>query len=178
MSAKKVSKNEKPNTTTSETATSSNTLPLSPPSSPGSTLGEQHQSANKALDETKDIINQSIEETGKIISRNDTQSIKDYQVQTIQAFREIMDNYLQPQKEMVDLLQSTWSTYIENAYKVFYTFYPSSQRMSEIYVNTVNGFANNLIAMIKLVNNAMYSSFDSYKAVIELQTKEMRSFNE
>ena len=102
--------------------------------------------------------------------------IKDYQVQTIQAFGEIMENYLQSQKEMVNLLQPTRSSYIENAYKVFYTFYPSQQRMGEIYVNTVSSFANNLIATIKLVNNAMYSSFDTYKALIKSKQKKLEAF--
>ena len=178
MSAKKASKDEKTNTNTGETGTSSNILPSSPSSSTASMLEEQHQSINKALDDTKDGINRSIEEAGKNISRNNAQAIKDYQLQTIQAFGKIMDSYLQSQKEMINSFQSTWSPYIENAYKAFYTFHPSPQRISEIYINTINSFANNLVAMTKLVNDAMYSSFDTYRAVIEKQTKEMRSFHE
>jgi hypothetical protein len=88
-------------------------------------LDEQHQSVNKALDDTKDNINRSIEEAGKNIPRN-TNSIKDYQMQTIQVFGEIMDSYLQSQKEIIS------SPYIENAYKVFYTLYCSPQRIIEI----------------------------------------------
>lgn len=141
MSAKKVSK-DKTNATTGGTAASSNT-PDSTPASPASMIEEQHQSGNKALDETKDLINRSIEEAGKGIPRN-TQSIKDYQEQTIQAFGEIMGSYLQSQKEIINSLQSTWSPYIENTYKMFYTFYPSHQRMSEIYVNTMSHFADSI----------------------------------
>jgi hypothetical protein len=164
MSAKRAPKGEK--TTTANDATTSptaHTLHSSPSSSPASTSEEQH-SVNKALDNTKDNINRSIEEAGK-------NSIKDYQMQTIQAFGEIMDIYLQSQKEIFSSIQSTWFPYIENAYKVFYTFYYSPQRISEIYVNAVNGFADNLIAMIKLTNSIMYSNFDTYKAVVEQQTK-------
>jgi hypothetical protein len=166
MSAKKVSKDK--TNATSGTTTSSNT-PDSTPASPTSMIEEQHQSGNKALDETKDLINRSIEEAGKGIPRN-TQSIKDYQEQTIQAFGEIMDSYLQSQKEIINSLHSTWSPYIENAYKMFYTS-PSSKRMSEIYVNTMSHFADNILAMIKLVNNVIYSNFDIYKTLTTQQTK-------
>jgi hypothetical protein len=169
MSAKKVSKGEKTNTTTGETAASSNT-PNSKPSSPASMIEKQHQSGNKALDETKDLINRSIEEAGKGISHN-TQSTKDYQEQTIQAFGEIIDSYLQSQKEIINSLQSTWSPYIENMYKMSYTFYPSHQRMSEIYVNTMSSFADNILAIIKLVNNVIYSNFDIYKTLTTQRAK-------
>ena len=161
MSAKRAPKADK-TSTADEATTSPTTQPptSSPPSSPASILDEQQQSVNKALDDTKDNINRSIEEAGKNISRN-TNSIKDSQMQTIQAFGEIMDSYLQSQKEIISSLQSIWSPYVENAYKMFYTFYPSPQRISELYVNTVNGFVDNLMAMIKLANSVMYSNFDT-----------------
>jgi hypothetical protein len=161
MSIKRAPKDEK-TTTAKEAKTSSttHTPTSSPPSSPASIVEEQHQSVNKALDDTKDNINRSIEEAGKNISRN-TNSVKDYQMQTIQAFGEIMDSYLHSQKEIISSLQSIWSPYVENAYKMFYTFYPSPQRINEIYINTVNGFVDNLMAMIKLANSVMYSNFDT-----------------
>jgi hypothetical protein len=166
MSTKRAPKDEK-TTTAKEAKTSSATHT---PTSSSPSIG--HQSVNKALDDTKDNINKSIEEAGKNISRN-----TNYQMQTIQAFAEIMDSYLQSQKEIISSLQSIWSPYIENAYTVFYTFYPSPQRISELYVNTVNGFVDNLMAMIKLANSSMYSNFDTYKAVVEQQTK-VRAFHE
>jgi hypothetical protein len=42
-------------------------------------------------------------------------------------------------------------------------------------MQTVSGFVDNLMAMIKLANSIMYSSFDTYKAVVEQQTKGIRS---
>jgi phage-related protein len=171
MSTKRAPKDEK--TTTAKEAKTSSTTHTPTSSSPSSPASIGHQSVNKALDDTKDNINRSIEEAGKNISRN-----TNYQMQTIQAFEEIMDSYLQYQKEIVSSLQSIWSPYIENAYNVFYTFYPSPQMISKLYVNTVNGFVDNLMAMIKLANSVMYSNFDTYKAVVEQQTKETKSFHE
>src|SRR5690242_20128453 len=102
MSTKRAPKDEK--TTTAKEAKTSSTTHTPTSSSPSSPASIGHQSVNKALDDTKDNINRSIEEAGKNISRN-----TNYQMQTIQAFEEIMDSYLQYQKEIVSSLQSIWS---------------------------------------------------------------------
>jgi len=60
--------------------------------------GQQQQYAvNRALDDTRDNIRRSIDEARSQIPRY-TQSVNDYQEQTIQASREIAENYIESQK--------------------------------------------------------------------------------
>ena len=62
---------------------------------------QQHHAINRALDETKDNIRKTTDEARSQIPRY-TQAVNDYQEQTIQASREIADNYLDSQKEIIN----------------------------------------------------------------------------
>ncbi|MGC2684211.1 MAG: hypothetical protein WA323_20305 [Candidatus Nitrosopolaris sp.] len=157
MSTKKGSHD---NITTKEATTAS------PVSSPKSFLAEQHQSVNETLDETKNNINRTIEELRRDILRN-TKVINDYQEHTIQILTEIADSYLQSQKEILNSFQSAWAPYIENAYGMLYTFCPSPSRVSEINARVVSNFADILITITKLVNNAIFANFESSKILIQ-----------
>ncbi|MFZ0222408.1 MAG: hypothetical protein WAM42_12050 [Candidatus Nitrosopolaris sp.] len=152
MSAKKGSRD---NITTKEAIT---TTPIS--------SEEQHQSVNEALNETKNNINRTIEELGTDIPRK-TQVINDYQEHTIQILTEIADSYLQSQKEIINSFQSAWAPYIENAYGILYTYCPSPRKVSEIYARVVSNFADNLITITKLVNNAIFANLESSKILIQ-----------
>jgi hypothetical protein len=146
--------------------TSKEAITATPISSPKSFLQEQHQSVNEALNETKNNINRTIEELGTDIPRK-TQVINDYQEHTIQILTEIADSYLQSQKEIINSFQSAWAPYIENAYGMLYTFCPSPRKVSEIYARVVSNFADNLITITKLVNNAIFANLESSKILIQ-----------
>src|SRR5215211_6651048 len=60
----------------------------------------QQQAINRALDETKDNIRKTTDEARSQIPRY-TRSVNDYQEQTIHAAREIADNYLDSQRELL-----------------------------------------------------------------------------
>ena len=60
----------------------------------------------------------STNETGREIPRY-TQAVNDYQDQTIQATREITDNYIESQKQIINSLQSAGVPFAENTYGVF-----------------------------------------------------------
>jgi hypothetical protein len=63
-------------------------------------LSEQRYSV-----ETRENITKSVDETKRGIPRN-TQAINDYQEHTLQASKEIIDSYLESQKEIVNAVQS------------------------------------------------------------------------
>ena len=139
-------------------------------SSPKSSLEEQHQSVDEALDETKNNINKVIEGLGKDVPRK-TKVINDYQEHTIQILTEIADSYLQSQKEIIKSFQSAWTPYIENAFGMFYAFCPSPRKLSEIYTRVVSNFADNVITVTKLVNNAIFANFESSKILLQHRTE-------
>jgi hypothetical protein len=53
------------------------------------------------------------------------ETVKDYQEQIIQTYRNVIDNYLESQKQILDSLQLSWSPIIYNIYgKVgFWNYY-------------------------------------------------------
>jgi len=128
---------------------------------------KQHQAINRALDETKDNIRKTTDEARSQIPRY-TQSVNDYQEQTIQAAREIADNYLESQKEIINSLQSAWSPYAEN---LFRTNWMSPRNIAELYANMVSSFANNMIAATNLANNMIFANMEAFKTSIQ-QTKD------
>ena len=70
------------------------------------------ESVNQSFDETKDNIKKSIDESRKQIPRiNDI--VNSYQEQSLQTTKEISEDYIDSQKEVVNSLQSAWRPYKE-----------------------------------------------------------------
>ena len=127
---------------------------------------DYRQSVNKALNETKDNVRRATDEARSQVPRY-TQAVNDYQEQTIQASREIADNYLESQKEIINSLQSAWVPFAENAYGVFWNYWISPRRVTEVYAKVVSGLADNTIAEIRLANNMIFANMETFKATVE-----------
>src|SRR6476619_8464575 len=74
---------------------------------------EFNESVNRALDQTKDNINRSIEESRNQIPHYNN-IVNSYQEQTLQAVREISENYIESQKSIINSFQSAWGPYQQN----------------------------------------------------------------
>src|SRR3954462_13845817 len=72
-----------------------------------------NESVNRALDQTKDNINRSIEESRNQIPHYNN-IVNSYQEQTLQAVKEISENYIESQKAIIKSIQSAWSPYQQN----------------------------------------------------------------
>jgi ferritin-like metal-binding protein YciE len=64
-----------------------------------------NESVNRALDQTKDNINRSIEESRNQIPQFNN-IVNSYQEQTLQAVKEITENYIESQKSIINSFQS------------------------------------------------------------------------
>ena len=85
------------------------------------TAGRQRESqeiVSRTLDEAKDNTRRAMEEARRDISVR-TATFNDYQEQTINAARDIAENYLESQKEIINSMQSSWVPYVENAYSMY-----------------------------------------------------------
>jgi hypothetical protein len=127
---------------------------------------QQQYAINRALDGTKDSIRRSIDEARSQIPRH-TQSVNDYQEQTIQAAREIADNFLESQKEIINSLQAAWVPYTESMYERFYAYCMSPRRMTEAYTRIVSSFADNMNTAIRAANNIVFTNMDAFKTSIQ-----------
>src|SRR3954464_4804826 len=70
-------------------------------------------SINRSLDQTKDNINRSIDESRKQIPQYNN-IVNNYQEQTLQAVKEITENYIESQKSIINSFQSAWRPFNQN----------------------------------------------------------------
>ena len=142
-------KDEETTSTTTTTTTKTST------SSPSQQQEEQRQSINKAIDETRSQIPRY------------TQAANDYQEQTIQRAREIADNFLESQREIINSFQSAWVPAIEKTYGIFWNYWMSPRRITEVYARAVSSIADNTVAAARLVNNTVFSNLDAFKTSVQ-----------
>ena len=137
---------------------------------------DQQHSVNRALDETKNNIRRATDEARKDIPRY-TQAANEYQEQTIQTTREIADNFLESQKEIINSFQSAWVPAIERTYGVFWNYWMSPRRITDIYARTVSNIADNTVAAARLVNNTVFSNLDAFKTCIRNTRDNLNEFS-
>jgi hypothetical protein len=134
---------------------------------------QQEKVIYKVLDDTKDNIRKTLSEARKEIPRY-TQTVNDSQEQTIEAIRDITDDYIESQKEIISLFQSAWAPLME---KTFYNYWISPKNMTEIYASLLNGFTDNTIAVIGLTNNMISVNTDTIKTSIQHTRKNLKELS-
>jgi hypothetical protein len=136
---------------------------------------EHQQAINKALDETKDNIRRTTDEARKDIPRY-TQIVNEYQEETIQAARQMADNYLESQREIINSLQSAMVPQIEAANRAVTSNWTSPRHVTEHYARLVSAFADNTIAVTKLVNNAVFANLEAFKTSVQTARDNVKEF--
>src|SRR5215217_5593115 len=138
---------------------------------------EQQQAVNKALDETKDEIKVATREAAKEIPQY-TQKLGDLQEQTILTTREIADNYIESQKEIISIYQSVWTPFVENANSRFWNYWSISPKgMAETYGTVVSSYADNVIAATRLTNNAISANMELFSTALQRTKDSSREFS-
>ena len=128
------------------------------------------ESVNQSFDETKDNIKKSIDESRKQIPKiNDI--VNRYQEQSLQTTKEISEEYIDSQKEVVNSLQSAWRPYNE-AFNGIVTNFCTPEAAINTYTRFVSNVADNTVSTIRLSNNIIFSTLDAWKPVLE-QTKDL-----
>src|SRR5918994_1759635 len=145
--------------------------------SPSQIQKEQQQAVNKALDETKDEIKTATKEAAREIPQY-TQRLGDIQEQTIQTTREIADNYIESQKEIISIYQSVWTPFVENANSRFWNYWSISPKgIAETYGTVVSSFADNVIAATRLTNNAVSANMELFSTALQRTKDNSREFS-
>jgi hypothetical protein len=135
----------------------------------------QQKDINKALDETKNIIRRTTDEARKDIPRY-TQIVNEYQEETIQAARQMADNYLECQREIINSIQSACVPQIEAANRAVTSNWTSPRHVTEHYARLVSAFADNTIAVTKLVNNAVFANLEAFKTSVQTARDNVKEF--
>src|SRR6476659_1809242 len=124
-----------------------------------------NETVNRALDQTKDNINRSIEESKKQIPHYNN-IVNSYQEQTLQAVKEISENYIESQKAIIRSIQSAWGPYQQNVNTSINTW-NSPEAVANAYSRFVSNVADNTVAALRTTNNLVFASLDAYKTTME-----------
>ena len=124
-----------------------------------------NESVNRALDQTKDNINRSIEESKNQIPHYNN-IVNNYQEQTLQAVKEISENYIESQKAIINSFQSAWGPYQQN-FKTSINTWNSPEAVANAYSRFVSNVADNNVAALRTTNNLVFASFDTYKTTMQ-----------
>lgn len=122
---------------------------------------DQEEVVNRALEQTREDIRKSADEARREIPRY-TKTINEYQEQTIEASRELADNFVVSQKEIINSFQSAFAPYIET-YTRNVSSLLSPGRMSEVYTNTTRSYADNIFTVSRLANNVIFGYAEVFK---------------
>src|SRR5215218_2560907 len=123
------------------------------------------ESINRSLDEAKDNIKKSIDESKNQIPRYNN-IVNSYQEQSLQTAREISEEYIDSQKEIISSLQSAWRPINEN-YSSMVTSFASPDSIAKAYTRFVSNVADNTVSALRLTNNVIFSNLDSWKTVMQ-----------
>lgn len=114
----------------------------------------------KALDESKDNIRQGINETKAEIPRF-TQIVKDFQETAIESTKEILDAFIESQRQLISTLQSLWIPGLADLSGSIWNYWTIQPIISDIYVNMVRITADNVIATTRIANNIIFTNIEA-----------------
>ena len=126
---------------------------------------EQQQAVTKVLDETRDNIKKTTNEAKKEIPRY-TQIVNDYQENTIQSIREITDNYVESQKDI-----------LMNSFQMWSNWTVSPRQMAESYGKIVSSIADNAVAATRVINNTVFANIDSVNTSVQHATENVKELS-
>src|SRR4051812_48331545 len=124
-----------------------------------------NESVSRALDQTKDNINRSIEESRNQIPHYNN-IVNSYQEQTLQAVKEISENYIESQKTIIRSIQSAWGPYQQNFNNKVNTCM-SPDAAANAYSRFVSNVADNTVTYLSTTNNLVFASLDAYKTTMQ-----------
>src|SRR3954454_10912375 len=124
-----------------------------------------NESVNRALDQTKDNINRSIDESKNQIPQYNN-IVNNYQEQTLQAVKEITENYIESQKSIIRSIHSAWGPYQQNFNNKVNTCM-SPDAVANAYSRFVSNVADNTVTYLRTTNNLIFASLDAYKTTIQ-----------
>jgi hypothetical protein len=104
--------------------------------------------------------------------------IGDIQEETVKVMREVLDNYIESQKEIISIYQSIWTPYLENANSGFWNYWWISPKgFAETYGTIVNSFVDSVVSATRLTNNAISTNMGLASTVLQQTKDNSREFS-
>ena len=142
-----------------------------------SAIQQQEHIIEGVFEETRDNIRDATKEAAKEIPQY-TQRLGDIQEQTIKTTREIADNYIESQKEIISIYQSVWTPFVENANSRFWNYMSISPKgLAETFGTIVSNFADNVIAATRLANNTVSANMEQFSITLQRTKDNSKEFS-
>ena len=154
---------------------SSNTTP-----SPSQIQKDQQEAINRTFDQTRENVKKTINEAKKDIS-DYAEQITSLQETAIETTRDIADNYIESQREIVNSFnQSIWTPYVEyvaNANRT--SAFPGmfSQSRAEVYGNTFTNMVDNFVTSTRLANKTVFANAELINTSFQQARNNVKEFS-
>jgi hypothetical protein len=130
-----------------------------------------------AFDEAKDSTKKAAKDVKKEVPRY-TEAINSYQEKMLEAAREITENYIDSQKEIISLFrQSKWVSRLRDTNEVRQPNLLSLSWMTEAFPKMTSTFMDNMIAELRLLNNMLSLNTEIYKTSLRQIKDNMNMFS-
>jgi hypothetical protein len=124
----------------------------------------QHQTTVHSIDETKNSIHRAIEEVRRETPRY-SQAITDFQNQTVDATHEIVDNFLDSQKEVINSIQSAWTPVVQRTTNNLMAMpFFSPGQIVDIYARTIGAMTEAYVASTRMATNMLFAGLEATRA--------------
>jgi ABC-type branched-subunit amino acid transport system substrate-binding protein len=135
----------------------------------------QEEAINKSIDETKDNIRRAIEEVRRETPRY-SQTVTDFHNETAEAAREIADNFLDSQKEIINSIRLAWTPFVERAgggsvgnywmgmYQPWWWMALSPKDITDIYTRGISAMTDWLAASTRMATYMMFAGMEATRA--------------
>jgi hypothetical protein len=137
---------------------------------------QYHEATIRSIDETKNNIHQALEEVKRETPRY-SQTITDFQNQTADATREIADNFLDSQKEVINSMQSAWTPIVQRTgynwtttgmigmpFSSSSSFFFSPGQIADIYARTIGTITEAYVASTRMATNVLFAGIEATRA--------------
>jgi hypothetical protein len=129
---------------------------------------QQHEATIRSIDETKEGIRRAIEEVRRETPRY-SQTVTDFQNETAEATREIADNFLDSQKEVINSMQSAWAPVAQRTGGGYYwtgMMMLSPREMADIYARTIGAMTEAYVASTRMATNWVFAGIEAATATM------------
>jgi hypothetical protein len=137
---------------------------------------EIREAIESAFDEARDNTQKAVKEAKRDIPHF-TQVVSDYSEQNLETSREIAENYIDSQKEIINSFLSTWISQAGNRYDTFWSNMMSPNRITETYARMVSRLADNTITATRLSNNMRITNMEAFKTSIKQAKDNVKEFS-
>jgi hypothetical protein len=162
-----MSKNERESTTSTPTSLS-----------PSQLQKEQQEAINRTFDQTRTNIKKTVNEAQKDIS-DYAQQVINLQERAFEITRDIADDYIESQKEIINSFnQSIWTPYEENVVNRISGF-PGvfSPTRVEVYGNTFTNIVDNFVTATRLANKTVFANAELINTSLQQARNNVREFS-